>query len=184
MCPKLHWVSNFPVKPKTMPKIAKSQNIICYTFDKSSDVRLHHHKHVCTNVWCMLCCHPFSWFRVSHLPFGWNILEMNRTEGGLLGYSSVNSIVSLNVPSSKGVSWGLKHNTHDILLSLTVFVLCTSVDRNYAIFKWIWWVQGVHQCSTQKELCRKCYMLEMMFFPPSLCHICKQCNIFIADSNT
>ena len=28
------------------------------------------------------------------------------TVGGLLGYSSVNSIVNLKVPSSKGVSWG------------------------------------------------------------------------------
>ena len=40
-------------------------------------------------------------------PLGWNILETNRTVGGLFGYSSVNSRVSLNVPSSKGVSWGL-----------------------------------------------------------------------------
>ena len=31
-------------------------------------------------------------------PLGWNIFETNRTVGGLLGYSSVNSTVSLNVP--------------------------------------------------------------------------------------
>ena len=68
----------------------------------------------------------------SHLPpsaytFGWNILLTNRTEGGLFGYSSVKAarkdkrrsvaltnhdeiigllIVSLNVPSSNGVSAG------------------------------------------------------------------------------
>lgn len=35
------------------------------------------------------------------LPFGWNIFDTNRTVGGLLGYSSVNSTVSLNVPGTK-----------------------------------------------------------------------------------
>lgn len=44
-----------------------------------------------------------------HIPpsaytLGWNIFETNLTVGGLLGYSSVNSIVSLKVPSSNGVS--------------------------------------------------------------------------------
>lgn len=34
-----------------------------------------------------------------HLPLGWNILDTNRTVGGLLGYSSENSIRSLNVPA-------------------------------------------------------------------------------------
>lgn len=34
-------------------------------------------------------------------PFGWNILETNRTVGGLLGYSSENSIRSLNVPADR-----------------------------------------------------------------------------------
>ena len=38
--------------------------------------------------------------------FGWNILERNLTTGSLLGYSSLNSRVSLNVPSAKGVSSG------------------------------------------------------------------------------
>ena len=38
--------------------------------------------------------------------FGWNIFETNLTSGGLKGYSSLNSMVSLNVPSSKGVSFG------------------------------------------------------------------------------
>ena len=33
-----------------------------------------------------------------HLPLGWNIFDMNLTVGGLLGYSSVNSICNLNVP--------------------------------------------------------------------------------------
>lgn len=34
----------------------------------------------------------------SYVPFGWNILDTNLTVGGLFGYSSVNSMVSLNVP--------------------------------------------------------------------------------------
>lgn len=46
-----------------------------------------------------------------HSPLGWNILETNRTVGGLLGYSSVNAIVSLKVPSSNGVSLGLHTHT-------------------------------------------------------------------------
>lgn len=41
------------------------------------------------------------------LPFGWNIFDTKRTVGGLFGYSSVKTNVSLNVPSSNGVSWGL-----------------------------------------------------------------------------
>lgn len=36
---------------------------------------------------------------ISRIPFGWNILEIKRTVGGLLGYSSENSITSLNVPA-------------------------------------------------------------------------------------
>ena len=45
-----------------------------------------------------------------YLPLGWNIFDTNLTVGGLFGYSSVNSIVNLNVPSSNGVSCGLKRN--------------------------------------------------------------------------
>jgi len=45
--------------------------------------------------------------QVLPVPLGWNILETNRTIGGLFGYSSENRIVSLNVPSSNGVSFGL-----------------------------------------------------------------------------
>lgn len=44
----------------------------------------------------------------SAYTLGWNILLINLTVGGLFGYSSVNSIVSLKVPSSNGVSCGLK----------------------------------------------------------------------------
>lgn len=36
---------------------------------------------------------------LQRLPLGWNILETNRTVGGLFGYSSENSIRSLNVPA-------------------------------------------------------------------------------------
>lgn len=39
------------------------------------------------------------------LPFGWNIFDTNRTVGGLLGYSSVNSTMSLNVPETKEHIW-------------------------------------------------------------------------------
>ena len=46
------------------------------------------------------------------LPFGWNIFEINLTVGGLFGYSSVNSMASLNVPSSNGVSLGLHMVLH------------------------------------------------------------------------
>ena len=42
------------------------------------------------------------------LPLGWNILDTNRTTGGLFGYSSLNCMVNLNVPSSNGVSLGLQ----------------------------------------------------------------------------
>lgn len=35
-----------------------------------------------------------------HSLLGWNMVEVNFTTGALLGYSSVNSIVSLNVPST------------------------------------------------------------------------------------
>jgi hypothetical protein len=38
--------------------------------------------------------------------FGWNMLLMNLTAGGLFGYCSSKCITSLNVPSSKGVSAG------------------------------------------------------------------------------
>ena len=38
--------------------------------------------------------------------FGWNIVLINLTPGGLLGYCSSNCITRRNVPSSKGVSAG------------------------------------------------------------------------------
>lgn len=38
--------------------------------------------------------------------FGWNILDKNFTTGGLLGYSSLNVMVSLKVPPSHGESSG------------------------------------------------------------------------------
>lgn len=40
--------------------------------------------------------------------FGWNILVRNLTVGALFGYSSVNSTLSLNVPSSHALSSGLR----------------------------------------------------------------------------
>jgi len=56
----------------------------------------------------------------SAYTFGWNIFDWNRTEGGLFGYSSVNSIVSLNVPSSNGVSWGPKMIAFQTMILLSV----------------------------------------------------------------
>lgn len=48
------------------------------------------------------------------LPFGWYILEINRTAGGLFGYSSVNSSTSLNVPEAN--SRQMKTPTFDLIL--------------------------------------------------------------------
>jgi len=56
----------------------------------------------------------------SAYTFGWNIFDTKRTVGGLLGYSSVNSIVNLNVPSSKGVSCGPKITAFHIIILLSV----------------------------------------------------------------
>ena len=56
----------------------------------------------------------------SAYTFGWNIFDTKRTVGGLFGYSSVNSIVSLNVPSSNGVSWGPKITAFHIIILLSV----------------------------------------------------------------
>lgn len=44
-------------------------------------------------------------------------MDTNLTVGGLFGYSSVNDIVSLNVPSSKGVSCGLTINIFTAILT-------------------------------------------------------------------
>lgn len=37
-------------------------------------------------------------FIIAYLPLGWNIFDKNLTVGGLFGYSSENSIISLKVP--------------------------------------------------------------------------------------
>lgn len=56
----------------------------------------------------------------SAYTFGWNIFDTNLTVGGLFGYSSVNSIVNLKVPSSKGVSCGPKITAFHIIMLLSV----------------------------------------------------------------
>lgn len=48
-----------------------------------------------------------AWSTGACALFGWNILVRNLTVGALFGYSSVNSTLSLNVPSSHAVSSGL-----------------------------------------------------------------------------
>lgn len=56
----------------------------------------------------------------SAYTFGWNIFDTKRTVGGLLGYSSVNSMVNLNVPSSNGVSCGPNITAFHIMILLSV----------------------------------------------------------------
>lgn len=56
----------------------------------------------------------------SAYTFGWNIFDTKRTVGGLFGYSSVNSIVSLKVPSSNGVSCGPNITAFQIMMLLSV----------------------------------------------------------------
>lgn len=80
-----------------------------------------------------------------HIPpsaytLGWNILDTNRTVGGLFGYSSVNSIVSLNVPSSNGVSWGPNITAFQIMILLSVGAPDTPVGgsscKKALLFSW------------------------------------------------
>lgn len=52
-------------------------------------------------VWICECVCESVFGQLYGLPFGWNILETNRTVGGLFGYSSENSIRSLNVPAER-----------------------------------------------------------------------------------
>lgn len=49
------------------------------------------------------------------IPLGWNIFDINFTTGGLFGYSSVNSIVSLKVPVMKMINI-IIHNKVDCLI--------------------------------------------------------------------
>lgn len=63
----------------------------------------------------------------SAYTLGWNMWLTNRTVGGLLGYSSVNSIVSLKVPSSNGVSCGPKMTAFHIIMLLSVGAPLTPV---------------------------------------------------------
>lgn len=65
------------------------------------------------------------------LPFGWNILEIKRTVGGLFGYSSVKTSVSLNVPSSNGVSWGLRRENENNVKNRI------RISTNYAIYIYV-----------------------------------------------
>lgn len=73
------------------------------------------------------------WVRVRPLPFGWNIFEINLTVGGLFGYSSVNSIANLNVPSSNGVSLGLLKISH-CLYHVTMLPFTPSAHPNITAF--------------------------------------------------
>ena len=63
-----------------------------------------------------------------YLPFGWNILETNLTVGGLFGYSSVNSIVSLKVPVIRKAR---VKKTFIILFSSTLFLMLYDLFFKY-----------------------------------------------------
>lgn len=63
-----------------------------------------------------------------YLPFGWNILETNLTVGGLFGYSSVNSIVSLKVPVIRKAR---VKKTFIILFSSTLFLMLHDLFFKY-----------------------------------------------------
>lgn len=104
------------------------------------------------------CCHSkpiLLWLHYAVCsPFGWNILETNRTVGGLLGYSSVNSRVSLNVPSSNGVSWGLRTNDKSLKKNARAS-LCTGhhcATRNTGIQKQLTWQALWHLCRLEFSL--------------------------------
>lgn len=74
----------------------------------------------------------------SAYTFGWNIFDTNRTVGGLFGYSSVNSMVNLNVPSSKGVSWGPNITAFQIIMLLSVGAPDTPVGGS----SWSLWMEN------------------------------------------
>lgn len=71
----------------------------------------------------------------SAYTFGWNMWLTNLTVGGLFGYSSVNSIVSLKVPSSKGVSCGPKITAFQIMMLLSVGAPLTPVGGSSCSLK-------------------------------------------------
>lgn len=71
----------------------------------------------------------------SAYTLGWNMWLTNLTVGGLFGYSSVNSIVSLNVPSSKGVSCGPKITAFQIMMLLSVGAPLTPVGGSSCSLK-------------------------------------------------
>lgn len=92
----------------------------------------------------------------SAYTFGWNIFDTKRTVGGLFGYSSVNSIVSLKVPSSNGVSCGPKITAFQIMMLLSVGAPDTPV--------------GGSSCSLHKR--RKCCN-QLQFCPTTTrIHVC------------
>ena len=52
--------------------------------------------------------------------FGWNMRERNLTVGGLFGYDSSKVNMSLNVPSSKGVSTATGCGVRESVLSVGI----------------------------------------------------------------
>lgn len=65
-----------------------------YTNIRQSIISFQHVQEFQQRIWITIIISRSS-------PFGWNILEIKRTVGGLLGYSSENSITSLKVPAER-----------------------------------------------------------------------------------
>ena len=68
--------------------------------------------------------------------FGWNIFETNFTIGGFVGYSSENTIISLNAPPSNGVSGGPKITAFQIIMLFSSGAAVTPIsDSSCNLFK-------------------------------------------------
>ena len=75
------------------------------------------------------------WKAVASFDKKWVIVHetTNLTVGGLFGYSSVNSIVNLKVPSSKGVSWGPKMTAFHSIMLLSLGAPDTPCNTNKGV---------------------------------------------------
>ena len=78
----------------------------------------------------------------SAYTLGWNIFVLNLTVGGLLGYSSVNSKVSRKVPSSKGVSIGLRA---EFSINITIRQLETFYNKTKKVLNFEAFCKKIYQ---------------------------------------
>lgn len=106
--------------------IIRRRPAILKNVQTNGSVRVNYTKYLWMNEWIMKNKERRK--ECFFVPFGWNILDTNRTVGGLFGYSSVNSSVNLKVPSSKGVSCGL--SIIEFLIDIDIVVnTCISIKR-------------------------------------------------------